>query len=70
MKKINQVKKVGDKITFNNGGLKGTKEYTIKKVVVQEDRNRYEYWVSKTRRVWAPIEEDVRVVTSSGLIEL
>ena len=70
MKRIYQMKKVGDKITFNYGGLKGTKEYTIKKVVVQEDRNRFKYWVSKTRSIFFPIEEDVRVVTSSGLIEL
>ncbi len=70
MKKVSEVKKVGDKITFNYGGLKGTKEHTIKKVVVQEDRNRYEYWVSKTRRIWAPINEEVRVITGGGWIEL
>jgi hypothetical protein len=70
MKKVNEVKKVGDKITFNYGGLKGTKEHTIKKVVVQEDRNRFKYWVSKTRSILFPIEEEVRVITGGGWIEL
>ena len=51
------MKKVGDKITFNHGGLKGTKEYTIKKVVVQEDTNRFKYWISKTQFIVLPIEE-------------
>lgn len=59
MTKVNEVKKVGDKITFNYGGLKGTKEHTIKKVVVIEDRNRYEYWISKTHHIQAPIREEV-----------
>jgi hypothetical protein len=59
MKKVNKVKKVGDKITWNEGGLKGIKEYTIKKVVVREDRNRFEYYVSNTKSFLYPIREDI-----------
>jgi len=60
MKQLNKVKKVGDKITWNAGGLKGIKEYTIKKVVVREDRNRFEYYVSKTKSFLYPIREEVK----------
>jgi hypothetical protein len=74
MIRVNKVKKKGEKITFNDGGLKGPKEYTIKKVVVNEERNRYEYWVSKNKCIMYPINEKVKVSTNrnrtyGGIIE-
>ncbi len=64
--RVNKVKKYGEKIPFNEGGLNGLKEYTIKKVVVNDERNRYEYWVSKTKCIMYPINEKVSVDTNKN----
>jgi len=58
MIKVNKAKKVGDKINVQDGWT--TKEMTIKKVVINEEFNRYEYFVSKTKSVLYPIREEVR----------
>lgn len=64
MENLNKVKKVGDKITFNYGGFKGTKEYTIKRVVVQADLNRYKYWVSKEKFISSPMNKQINNITT------
>ena len=66
MIRVNKVKKKGEKITFNTVRVNGVKEYTIKKVVVNEERNRYEYWVSKTKCIMYPINEKVSVDTNTN----
>lgn len=58
MIKVNKVKKVGDKINVQDGWT--IKEMTIKKVVINEEFNRYEYFVSKTKSVLYPIREEVK----------